>query len=156
MVCCATIHTCRRWLWTISCIVSRFLTVVTNYWSSTSSKSSSSMTSSSEASYVSLIISCGVLYYGALIVLWLHIIVLWWHCKLCALLYCGGAPNCCVLLYCGCAANFCMLLYCGCCTGSLSLIHPAPYKYLMSSPSLFPKFYSPCLHVQLTCKNYKM
>jgi hypothetical protein len=28
--------------------------------------------------------------------------------------------------------------------------------HLMSSPSLFSRFYSPCLRVQLTCKNYKM
>jgi hypothetical protein len=38
----------------------------------------------------------------------------------------------------------------------LSLTHPAPYMHLMSSPSLSPRFCSPCLHVQLTCKNYKM
>jgi hypothetical protein len=39
---------------------------------------------------------------------------------------------------------------------SMLCAHPAPYMYLKSSLSLSPKFYSPCLHVQLTCKNYKI
>jgi hypothetical protein len=38
----------------------------------------------------------------------------------------------------------------------LLYVHPAPYMYLKSFLSSSPKFYSPCLHVQLTCKNYKM
>jgi hypothetical protein len=76
MVCCAKIHTCRRWLWIISCIMSRFFTVVTSYWSSTSSKSSSSMASSYEASYISLIFftRCTILW--CLVVLQLCIIIL--------------------------------------------------------------------------------
>jgi len=32
----------------------------------------------------------------------------------------------------------------------------APYMYLKSFISPSPNFYSPCLHVQQTCKNYKM
>jgi hypothetical protein len=43
MVCCATIHTCRRWKWTIPCIMSWLLEVMAYYWPSASSKSSSSL-----------------------------------------------------------------------------------------------------------------
>jgi hypothetical protein len=32
----------------------------------------------------------------------------------------------------------------------LLLTYPVPYIHLMSSLSLFPRFHSPCLHVQLT------
>ena len=35
-------------------------------------------------------------------------------------------------------------------------VHPTPCMYLQSFLSSSPRFYSPCLHVQLTCKNYKM
>jgi hypothetical protein len=35
-------------------------------------------------------------------------------------------------------------------------VHPAPCMYLQSFLSSSPRFYSPCLHVQLTYKSYKM
>lgn len=82
MVCCATIHTCRWWLWKIYCIMSMFLTIMAYYCSSSTSKSSSPMTSFSESSFVSLIISVWCIILGSLIVLQLRIILLWWHCTL--------------------------------------------------------------------------
>jgi hypothetical protein len=82
MVFYAKIHTCRKWLWTISSIVFGFLTVVKNYRSSTSSKASSSTTSSSEASFFSLIISTRCIILRSLIVLWTFIIVRWCYCTL--------------------------------------------------------------------------
>jgi hypothetical protein len=41
MIGCVTIHACFQWKWKIPCIISRLLTIVADYWSSTSSKSSS-------------------------------------------------------------------------------------------------------------------
>jgi hypothetical protein len=38
----------------------------------------------------------------------------------------------------------------------LLCVQPTPYMYLKSSLSSSPKLYSPSLHVQQTCKNYKM
>jgi hypothetical protein len=35
-------------------------------------------------------------------------------------------------------------------------VQPAPCMYLQSFLSSSPRFYSPCLHVQLTYKSYKM
>jgi len=35
-------------------------------------------------------------------------------------------------------------------------VQPTPCMYLQSFLLSSPRFYSPCLHVQLTCKNYKM
>jgi hypothetical protein len=80
MVCCATIHTCRWWKWTIPCIMSWLLEVVEHYWSSASSKSSST----SSSTYVSTLISswCVVLGYLVIlhgVILWLCIIVLQLH-----------------------------------------------------------------------------
>jgi hypothetical protein len=37
-----------------------------------------------------------------------------------------------------------------------SLTQPIPCMHMMSSASLSPRFCSPCIHVQLTCKNYQM
>jgi hypothetical protein len=99
MVCCSIIHTCCEWKWTIFFIVSRILTVMTNYWSSTSSKSSSSATSSSIASFVTMILSVRCIILRCLIILWLCIIILWWskllhviilrwHLKLLCMLLC--------------------------------------------------------------------
>jgi hypothetical protein len=79
IVYCVTIHTCHRWMWTISCIVSRFLTVVKNYRSSTSSKSSSSMASSPDSFFVPLIVFAQFITLCSRILFWLHIIILWWN-----------------------------------------------------------------------------
>jgi hypothetical protein len=76
MICCVTIHTCRRWLWTISYIMSRFLKVVTDYWSS------SSMASSSEACSLFFIISARCIILWCLIIPQFFIIELWWRCEL--------------------------------------------------------------------------
>jgi hypothetical protein len=38
----------------------------------------------------------------------------------------------------------------------LLCVYSTPYMYLKCFLSSSPKLYSPCIHVQLTCKNYKM
>ena len=63
-----TIHTSHWWKWTLSCIVSWLLTIVTYHWSSTSSKASSLSSSTSVASSIPsrsvilrlLVIVCGI------------------------------------------------------------------------------------------------
>jgi len=81
MICCKIVHACCWWLWTIRCIISRLLEIMSSFWSFASSKSSSSMSSSSESSFFSLIFckQCIILCY--LTILWwcyklLHIIIL--------------------------------------------------------------------------------
>jgi hypothetical protein len=84
MVCCATIHTCRRWKWKIPCIMSWLLEVVAHYWSSSSSKSSSASSSTFVSTSISswcvvlgyLVILCGVILWLCIIVLRLRIVVL--------------------------------------------------------------------------------
>jgi hypothetical protein len=82
MVCYVKIHTCHRWLWTVSGIVPWFLTAMKNYCSSTAFKSSSSMTSSYKSSHVTLIIFVRCIILWSLIVLQLCIIVLCIPCTL--------------------------------------------------------------------------
>jgi hypothetical protein len=80
MICYATIHTCRRWKWTFSCIVSWLLTIMTYHWSSSSSKSS--YTSSSSSVAISISSRCVVMRYLIIlheIILWLRGIVLRMH-----------------------------------------------------------------------------
>jgi hypothetical protein len=80
MVCCATMHTCCRWKWTIPFIISWLLEVVAHYWSSVASKSSSS----SSNTYVSSSISSWCIVLGYLVILrriiwWLCVVVLRFH-----------------------------------------------------------------------------
>jgi hypothetical protein len=87
MVCCATVHTCRRWKWKIPCIMSWLLEVVAHYWSYASSESSSASSSTNVSTSITsrcvvlgyLVILCEIILRLHIVVLWLHIVVLWLH-----------------------------------------------------------------------------
>jgi hypothetical protein len=132
------------------------------YWSSTSSKSSSIATSSSEASFVALIICMWCIILGSLIILWLCIIVMRlciiirWRLKLVhyyIVVFLETVVRYCTVVVLQIVARYYIVVVVHI---VLSCVHPAPYMYLKSSPSLSPNFYSPCLHSLLTCKSYKM
>jgi len=77
MVCCVTIHACRRWKCTFPYIVYSLLEVMAHYWSSNSSKASSTSTSTSVSSSISS--RCIVLSHLIILhrfVLWMHVIIL--------------------------------------------------------------------------------
>jgi hypothetical protein len=73
VICCATMHTCHRWKWTVSCIMSRLLTIVADYCPS----SSTSTSESTSISFLCIVLGYMVILRG--IILWLCIIVLRLH-----------------------------------------------------------------------------